>query len=211
MKKFFGIVIFGIAAALTAKATVHDISIAGFAFSPTSVTITQGDSVRWTNLDAVNHTSTADTGQSDFWDSGLLGTNQSYLRQYNIVGSFGYHCTPHPFMTGTVIVEQITEVKSGEDHNLPREFNLLQNYPNPFNASTTISYLLPVTGEVSLTVYNLLGQTVRTLIQGRQSAGSYSIVWDGKNQNGSSVSSGIYFYRLRTENLSQVRKMVFLK
>ncbi len=211
MKKLTWIIILSITVTFTAQATVHNVSIAGFAFSPASLTITQGDTVRWTNFDAVIHTSTANSGQADFWDSGSLPTNASFQRQFNIVGSFGYHCTPHPFMTGTVIVEQITDVKSGEDQNLPRKFALLQNYPNPFNASTTISYLLPITGEVNLTIYNLLGQTVRTLVQGRQSSGSYIIIWDGKNQDGSSVSSGIYFYKLKMENFNQVRKMIFIK
>ena len=201
------ILVIGIAA--VGQATIHNISIVALDFSPADITIFQGDTVRWTNLDGVVHTSTSD---ALIWDSGLMVTNQSYQRQFNTLGTFPYHCATHPSMLDTLKVELKTDVRSGGDSPLPKKFNLLQNYPNPFNASTLISYELPQTGEVILTIYNVLGQQVRIYQPGRQSAGSYSIIWDGRNQEGSSVGSGIYFYRLKAgDNFNQIRKMTFIK
>jgi hypothetical protein len=85
------------------------------------------------------------------------------------------------------------------------------NYPNPFNPTTTISYNLPQSGHVTLDVYNIAGQKVRSLIDQHQDAGTQTVVWDGQDENSNSVASGIYFYRISTEEFSATRKMVLLK
>ncbi len=85
------------------------------------------------------------------------------------------------------------------------------NSPNPFNPSTTISYRLPQAGEVSLTIYNVLGQEIRTLIDDYQAAGEYSVEWSGHDASGKAVASGIYFYRLQVANNWLTRKMMLLK
>ena len=101
---------------------------------------------------------------------------------------------------------------------LPQTYTLLQNYPNPFNPNTTIRYTLPMPSDVTITIYNLLGQRVKTLMRGTEYAGEFNAVWDGKNETGVSVSSGVYFYRLEAKSLSppgesfmQVRKMMVLR
>ncbi len=93
----------------------------------------------------------------------------------------------------------------------PGTFQLFQNYPNPFNPSTAISYQLPANSNVQLEIYNLLGQKVRTLVNQQQAAGNYTVRWDGRNDFGQHVSSGVYLYRLVTGQFSQVRKMVLLR
>ena len=212
MNRYFLTMILCLGIAAVGQATVHNISIVGFDFSPPDITIFQGDTVRWTNMDGVAHTATSDPGSLDPWDSGFLNPLQSFQRQFNVIGSLPYHCSPHPSMLDTLKVELKTDVRSGGDLLLPKTFSLQQNYPNPFNASTLISYELPQTGEVILTIYNVLGQKVRIYKPGRQSAGSYSIIWDGRNQGGSLVGSGIYFYRLEAGgNFNRVRKMTFIK
>ncbi|MEA2096301.1 MAG: T9SS type A sorting domain-containing protein [Candidatus Cloacimonadota bacterium] len=85
------------------------------------------------------------------------------------------------------------------------------NYPNPFNPTTTISYSLPLEGEVSLNIYNVKGQLVRQLIDGSQPEGHYEVVWNGKDSNEKSVSSGIYFYKLSTKDDTIMKKMLMLK
>lgn len=95
--------------------------------------------------------------------------------------------------------------------SLPDEFVLHQNYPNPFNAATTILYDLPVAGHVELTVYNVLGKPVRTLVDARQPAATYRVIWDGKTAAGAQASSGIYFYQLRARNFTATRQLVFLR
>ena len=88
---------------------------------------------------------------------------------------------------------------------------LNQNYPNPFNSSTTIMYSLPKRTNVVLNIYNLLGQKVRTLVDGVEDAGDKAIVWNGKNYMGQGVSSGVYIYRLQTEEIIQSKIMMFVK
>jgi hypothetical protein len=88
----------------------------------------------------------------------------------------------------------------------PRTFELAQNYPNPFNPSTIISYQLPVSSEVRLVVYDLLGRELQTLVNTRQDAGRYTASF-----NAASLASGIYFYRLQAGTFVETRKMILAK
>jgi hypothetical protein len=94
---------------------------------------------------------------------------------------------------------------------IPTEYSLDQNYPNPFNPETTIRYAIPEAGTVKLSIYSLEGKLVKQLENGFKETGSYQVNWDGINESGESVSSGIYLYRLEVGNFSNVRKMIFLK
>lgn len=98
-----------------------------------------------------------------------------------------------------------------QPNGLPRDFVLAQNYPNPFNPSTTISFDLPKRAKVNLSVFNLLGQKITTLVNEEVSAGHHQVVWDGTDSGDNPVASGIYFYRLDTGTQSIVKKMVLLK
>ena len=95
----------------------------------------------------------------------------------------------------------------------PGEYALHQNFPNPFNSECQIAYQLPGSGEVSLVVYNLLGQRIRVLVEGRRQAGYYQVTWDGRDDSGRDVSSGVYCSRLEVDGgeFTAVRKMVLLK
>jgi hypothetical protein len=94
---------------------------------------------------------------------------------------------------------------------LPKEFALRQNYPNPFNPETKISFDLPNRVDVTLTIYNMLGQKVKTLVNEARPAGTYTILWDGSNNQGVKVASGIYVYTIRAGDFVQSRKMTFMK
>ncbi len=98
-----------------------------------------------------------------------------------------------------------------DDYNIPNTISLAQNYPNPFNPSTTISFYLPSNMACKLEIYNIRGQKVHTLLNENMMAGKHSVVWGGKDANGRSVSSGVYFYRLVTPNRSQTSKMLLMK
>ena len=89
--------------------------------------------------------------------------------------------------------------------------DLAQNFPNPFNPSTTIKFDLKDKGFVTLKVYNVAGQLVRTLVNGVKDANPYTVTWDGKNDRGGAVASGIYFYKMETKDFSQTKKMVMLR
>ena len=93
----------------------------------------------------------------------------------------------------------------------PLSFALEPNYPNPFNPETALRYALPEAQGVRLEIYDLLGQKVRTLVDGAQPPGSYRLVWDGRNDRGQAVASGVYLYRLKTPQFRHTRKMLLLR
>ncbi|HUX60026.1 MAG TPA: T9SS type A sorting domain-containing protein [Ignavibacteriaceae bacterium] len=105
----------------------------------------------------------------------------------------------------------LTGIKGNLTNTIPSKYELNQNYPNPFNPTTNIQYVLPKQGEVSLNIYNILGQMVRSLVNNVQSAGVHLVTWDGANQAGQKVTSGIYFYKLSAGNFVNVKKMIMLK
>ncbi len=107
-------------------------------------------------------------------------------------------------------VESAGEV-SGPRGTQPTKFDLAQNYPNPFNPSTTIEYRVPTSTHVKVEIYNLLGQKVRTLIDAPHVQGTYRVQWNGLDDLGRSVSTGIYLYRLQTGDQAFVRKMTLIK
>lgn len=98
-----------------------------------------------------------------------------------------------------------------DDSQLPVTYSLGQNYPNPFNPTTTIQFSIGRRGHVSVTVYNIVGQVVRVLIDGEYEAGTHEIVWDGRDRDGRASASGIYLYRLESEELTKTKKMILLK
>jgi hypothetical protein len=99
----------------------------------------------------------------------------------------------------------------GESGQLPSSFGLAQNYPNPFNPMTVIRYSLAQRAQVSIAIFNILGQEVTTLVDEAQRAGAYETTWDGTDRSGQRVCSGIYFYRITVGDFSETRKMVLLK
>lgn len=99
----------------------------------------------------------------------------------------------------------------GKPGERPGEFSLYDNYPNPFNPETKISYSLARPCRVRLEIFNLLGQKIRTLVDQQQAAGVRQVVWDGRNQSGEEVASGVYFYRLEADDFSQTKKMILVR
>ncbi len=103
------------------------------------------------------------------------------------------------------------QTNSGIDGRAPNSFALWQNYPNPFNNQTRIDFSTPSATDLSVSIYNVLGQKICTPYRGFLSAGRHLIYWDGKDTDGHDLASGIYFYRLETSNYSESRKMLMLK
>jgi photosystem II stability/assembly factor-like uncharacterized protein len=99
----------------------------------------------------------------------------------------------------------------GNPDNLPLIYRIEQNYPNPFNPSTQIRYELPKASDVELTIFNVLGQSVRTLVSKNMPAGIHTVLWDGRNDSGRALPSGTYFYRIKAAEFTGVKKMLFLK
>jgi len=137
-----------------AFATVHQVAIQNFAFTPHGLRIMVGDSIRWTNNDNVGHTSTSDNGT---WIQEVLpGANLSRLVLLPW-DHFPTICTPHPSMRDTILVSSQTGIDSPAPQN-PSTFELSQNYPNPFNAQTVIKYSLASPAHVRIEIYNISSQ-----------------------------------------------------
>jgi hypothetical protein len=94
---------------------------------------------------------------------------------------------------------------------IPSNYQLDQNYPNPFNPSTTINFAIPKTDKVSLIIYDLVGRNVKTLINDELASGTHIVTWNGTDDAGNIVPSGVYFYKLQTGTFSETRKMMLLK
>jgi hypothetical protein len=107
-----------------------------------------------------------------------------------------------------------TKVEEDEEVTLPNAFELYQNYPNPFNPTTTIRFTVegqrrPI--RTTLKIHNILGQKMRTLVDELKRAGSYEVIWDGKDDRGKEVASGIYFYQLKAGDFIETKKMLLLR
>jgi hypothetical protein len=138
---------------------------------------------------------TTETKSYSFADQKLeAGTYTYRLKQIDFDGTFEYS----------------NEVEVVVDFT-PKEYALSQNYPNPFNPETKIQYQLPQAGNVTIKIYNALGQEVKTLVNEQAEAGSYYVTWDGTDDIGIKVTSGVYLYRIQAGEFVQTKKMVITK
>lgn len=146
----------------------------------------------------------------------------SYIRLFNDttitnLNAEGLRTTPEDSIVLRADAVKITESAdqtsgvAGTGQGVPTQFELAQNYPNPFNQSTRIEYSVPVRSRVQIRVFNLLGQPVRTLVEGLKSAGRHSITWDGRDDNGVMLPSGVYVVRMDAESFRSSKKMVLLR
>ncbi len=159
---------------------------------------------------------TADTGAPDvtvavdsvYEDTQFdqFGTTFHLWRRVEAADGTGGPALVPSFAAGGVIIRSSTDVGDEFTDLLPKTFELVQNYPNPFNPTTTISFTLPEKTDVRLDIFNILGQSVTTLISGELPAGNHEAVWDAGNS-----PTGVYFYRLTAEKESITRKMLLLK
>jgi hypothetical protein len=126
----------------------------------------------------------------------------------NDIGQDGY--TQLEVYLNSLTGEIVTDINSPVA-SYPEEFFLHQNYPNPFNPSTTISFFLPKSEYVHILIYDQLGRLVRKLIDEYKGMGDHSVVWDGRNDAGIPVTSGVYFYRIQSGDFTRVKKMILMK
>ncbi|MBN1995929.1 T9SS type A sorting domain-containing protein [candidate division KSB1 bacterium] len=154
-------------------------------------------------------------------DTDIPGANRSTLKitQVSRAHAGDYVCritnTIAPHLTlysrpAHVTIIGITDVDE-QPNEIPKKFAILQNFPNPFNPNTKIIYHLPKEEFVTITIINMQGQTVRTLVNASQSPGVKSMQWDGRNEDGKKVNSGMYLYRIKAGDFSETRKMLLLK
>ena len=169
-------------------------------FASNELWFTQDDGETWTVL------ATDLTGTQYTWKIPVLDTETARLRvvSYNASEVIGFDTSNVPF----TIASSATGVDSPV---LPRSYELSQNAPNPFNPKTTIEFALPKPGLTQLTVYDARGRQIRTLLAEPRDAGYHAVTWDGIDDNGQRVSSGVYFYRLSSGDFVQQKRMVLVK
>ncbi|RMD94731.1 MAG: T9SS C-terminal target domain-containing protein [Calditrichaeota bacterium] len=149
---------------------------------------------------------------SDKFDGNNFGWSAALTDQYVIIGA----PANQPFLDedGAVYIYDLSSIAVGVQEPtsaLPETFNLEQNYPNPFNPSTMIRYHLPIAGVVELAIYNSMGQHIRTLVKEKQAPGTYEFTWDGADDLGHPVGSGVYLYRLHAGDFVHTRKMILMR
>lgn len=141
-------------------------------------------------------------------------TNDDYSKIYTLNGRTG-NVTVLDVNTKTISkvidLNEYLQTKVQDKIIIPAEYILSQNYPNPFNSSTMISYQIPKNINVSIEIYNILGQKVASLVDKRQNAGRYQIQWEGKNQKGEEIASGLYILRFSTSDFVQSKKLLLLR
>ncbi len=204
--KWIGILLTALTMAIPAGATVWNVNVANFQFTPASITIAQGDTVRW-NATSGTHNVRELHPTPVF----LSGNPASAPWTYQFVfagiapGAYNYHCDPHaPGMAGTVTVQAPNSAP--EPPTARMNLSLEQNYPNPFNSATSIAFTLPAEAHVNLSVMNVLGQTVANLYDGDMEHGAHQFLFDA-----SGLTSGMYYYKLLTPYGAVARKMFYMK
>jgi hypothetical protein len=176
-----------------------------------------------------------DSGDINSWQMREITSQSGYNSQNSLIAEFGvknaavvdsikiewpstivdiYTDVPinafYQAIENTSLKPIITSVNKDE-FLIPEDFELYQNYPNPFNPSTEIKYILPNSGFVDLKIYNIRGREIKILISGFQSAGTNSVIWDGKDNFGETVNSGIYIFKIRVGELTKSQKMMLIK
>lgn len=146
-------------------------------------------------------------------DSVIIDTTDNYLFDFYFqLGHLFNYIEVYPaFTPGTITVQLGTATDEETGLQLPAEFRLEQNAPNPFNPATSIAFALPERSHVRLDVYNILGQRVRTLVDDILLPGHHDVVFDGRDDSGHPLASGVYLYVLKTDRFAQSKKMVLLK
>lgn len=142
----------------------------------------------------------------------------TWVAQNNIyvAKAVGPYNDPNPDFTQASYFDRFKSIQlpskvSAHSREIPASYELKDNYPNPFNPTTTIEYAIPNSEYTRLDIYNTTGQRIKTLQAGFQMAGQYKAIWDGSNESGDRVSSGIYIYRLKTHTTHQSKRMVLIQ
>jgi plastocyanin len=210
--------LFIMVAAGNSFAVTHTVNQVSLTFDPPTIDIQVGDTVEWI-WSGGSHTVTNGVDLDDpdlgvLFDAPLNSVNPSFSYTFAEPGEYPYLCRPHFLfnMTGVVNVAPATPVS--EKPQLAG-LALFQNSPNPFNPSTQIVFEIPgtsgTTRHTSLRIYNLQGRLVRTLVSEPLAPARHTVIWNGRNDNGEVMASGVYVYRLSTEGLTVSRQMTLMK
>ena len=171
-------------------------------------------------IDTLPNTNTTD-GSYVVSHKNINGVNDNEVWLYEVVngghewpgayGNMDINASEEIWNFFTLVVEDSSNIHIENEGQHPTAFALLQNYPNPFNPTTTLRYDIPENSHVTITIYDMLGRQVKTLINQTQDSGFKSVIWDATNDYGKPVSAGVYLYKIQAGEFVQTRKMVLLK
>ncbi len=189
--------------------TNHIVFVSNNTFSPSEINISVGDTVTWKWVEGTHSTTSDSTVGNNVWNADINQNDSVFSFKITSPGVHKYYCRFHggpngAGMSGSIIAS--IAVKVDKETEEPSDYKLYQNYPNPFNPTTRIQYRIPDYSFVTLKVFNALGNEVATLINEPESAGLYSITFNGKD-----LTSGIYYFKLVAGNFTRVKKMILLK
>jgi plastocyanin len=205
--KFLSTIFFLFTLVLQVNSTTWNVTASGRVFSPTPLTVSVGDTIKWQWVDGLHTTtSTSVPAGALTWDAPLDNSHPTFNYVITQAGTYNYQCTFHVTMGMVGVINANPNGIKQLGSSVPQSYNLMQNFPNPFNPSTNIRIDIPKASQVTVKIYDVRGNLVQTLINSELQAGSYSIDW-----NASEYSSGIYFYRLNAGDYSAVKKMVLMK
>lgn len=196
--------------AASSNARIVNVNAGNNFFAPQTISVVVGDTVQWTRT-AGSHTTTSDGSEftsrpsgADPWNSPLTSSNPTFRYVIRVAGLYNYKCEPHEDEMRGVInaaVSSITQL-----NELVNSYQLSQNFPNPFNPSTKIKFSVPNSTNVSLKIFNNTGQEIAELINEKLNNGSYEINWDA-----SGFTSGVYFYKIQSNDFTETKKMFLVK
>jgi plastocyanin len=197
-------------------AEIFEVTQVNLTFQPQQITINPGDTVRWVWTSGSHTTTSGDPGTctgDGLWDEPLNVSNPVVEVTFDDPGVFSYFCIPHCAldMNGSVTVEQDPSSAPGEAVSSARAEASLAVSPNPFNPRTTISFELPRPDHLLLEIYDAAGRQIATLVDRSLAAGTHAISWDGRNDAGFDLPSGIYYARSRTGNGSATARLVLIQ
>jgi plastocyanin len=205
--KFFLVIFFIMLPVLNAYSVTWTVDANAMTFTPSTVNVTVGDTVKWQWISGTHTTtSTSVSAGALTWSAPLDIANTSFSYVVTQAGTYNYQCNFHAIfgMLGVIIANPIGIKPIGTV--VPANYNLSQNFPNPFNPITNIKFDIPKSTIVKLVVYDMTGKQAALLFDGELSAGSYNVDWDASN-----FPSGVYFYRLSASDFSQAKKLVLAK
>ncbi|MCX6165408.1 MAG: T9SS type A sorting domain-containing protein [Ignavibacteriae bacterium] len=187
-------------------ATTRIINVQNFSFSPNSLNAFVGDTIKWVWVSG-SHTTTSTNiplGAS-FWDSPITSVNTSFSYKILLLGTYNYKCTPHESMGMTGVINVLASSIT-QSENVTLTYTLKQNYPNPFNPTTNISFSIPKSEFVKISIYNEIGKEIETIVNENLNEGSYTV-----NYNASKLSSGVYFYKISSGDFNETKRMLLIK
>lgn len=186
------------------------VTISNFTFSPDNLSINKDEVVTWIIMEGMHSTTSGTSCTKDgLWDSGIMDSvGQTFIHTFNTNGIYSYYCIPHCVsndMKGLILVDTVI---TGKSENLTYNIESIQIYPNPFSNYAIIEYKILKKSEVTLKVYDILGNEVKTLVNKSQDAGLHRIELNASDLG---IPNGMYFYHIKTDYYKKGGMMILAK